>query len=170
LNEDRHVTRNKARLVCKGYAQVEGINFEEMEAIKMFLAYACLRKINVYQMDVKSTFLNGELEEEVCTEQPKGFLLIDKENYVCRLNKAPYGLKQAPRAWYDHFDRYLHQQGFKKGSADNNIYVKVDQDKLIIIEVYVDYIVFGSNDDRLSKDCVRKMKIEFEMSMLDELT
>ena len=84
LNEDRHVTKNKARLVCKGYAQVEGIDFEEifapitkMEAIRMFLAYAWLRKIKVYQMDVKSAFLNGELEE-VYIEQPEGFLLTYK--------------------------------------------------------------------------------------------
>eukprot|EP00253_Pinus_taeda_P014802 PITA_14802 len=141
LNEDRQVTGNKARLVCKGYAQVEGINFEEifgliarMEAIRMFLAYTCSRKIKVYQMDVKSAFLNGEFEEEVYIEQPEGFLLTDQENYVCRLKKAIYGLEQAPRAWYDRLDRYIHQQGFKKGSADNNLYVKVDQDNLTIIE------------------------------------
>ena len=77
LDEDGQVTRNKARLVCKGYAQIDGINFEEtfapvarMEAIKMILAYACSKRIKVYQMDVKSTFLNGELEEEVSIEQP----------------------------------------------------------------------------------------------------
>ena len=85
LNEDGQVTRNKARLVCKGYAQVEGIDFDEkfapvarMEAIRMFLAYACSRKIKVYQMDFKSTFLNGELEEEVYIEQLEGFLLSKK--------------------------------------------------------------------------------------------
>eukprot|EP00253_Pinus_taeda_P008832 PITA_08832 len=129
-----------------------------MEAIMMFLAYACSRKIKVYQMDVKSSFQNGELEEEVYIEQPKGFLLIDKENYVCRLKKALYGLKQAPRAWYAHLDRYLHQPEFKEGSADNNLYVKVDQDNPTIIEVYVDDIIFGSNDDRLSKDFATKMQ------------
>jgi len=80
-----------------------------MEAIRMFLAYACSRKIKVYQMDVNSAFLNGELEEEVYIEQPEGFLLTDKENYVCRSKKALYGLKQAPRAWYACLDRYLHQ-------------------------------------------------------------
>ena len=85
LNEYGQVTRNKARLVCKCYAQVEGIDFDEkiapvarMEAIRMFLAYACSRKIKVYQMDVKSAFLNGELEEEVYIEQPEGFLLSQK--------------------------------------------------------------------------------------------
>eukprot|EP00253_Pinus_taeda_P029525 PITA_29525 len=141
LNEDGEVTRNKTILVCKIYAQVEGIDFEEtfapfsrMKSIKMFLSYACLRKIKVYEMDVKLAFLNGELEEEVYIEQLEGFLLTDKEKYVSRLNKALYGLKQAPRAWYTHLDRYLHQQGFKKGIADINLYVKVDQYNLMIIE------------------------------------
>jgi hypothetical protein len=114
LNEDGHVTRNKARLVCKGYTQVEGIEFEEtfspvsrMEAIILILAYACSKNIKVYQMDVKSTFLNGDLEEEVYIEKPEGFQLSENENYVCRLKKALYGLKQAPRAWYSRLDRYL---------------------------------------------------------------
>ena len=93
--------------MCKGYAQVEGIDFEEsfapiarMEAIIMVLAYACSKRIKVYQMDVKSTFLNGELEEEVYIEKPEGFILSEHGDYVCRLKKALYGLKQAPRAWY----------------------------------------------------------------------
>ena len=105
LNEDEQVTRNKARLVCKVYAQVEGVYFEEtlahvsrMEEIRMILAYACSNRIGVYHMDVKSTFLNGELEEEFCIEQTEGFLLLEREDYVCRLKKAMYGLKQAPRA------------------------------------------------------------------------
>ena len=93
-------------------------------------------------MDINSAFLNGELKEEVYIEQPEGFLLSEKEDYVCRLKKALYGLKQAPRAWYARLDGYLHQQGFKKGSIDNNIYVKVDQDNLTIIEVYADDIIF----------------------------
>eukprot|EP00253_Pinus_taeda_P014397 PITA_14397 len=167
------VFKNKVRLVCKGYAQVEGIDFEEtfapvarMEAIKMFLPYACSRKIKVYQMDVKSTFLNGELEEEVYIEQLEGFLLTDKKNYVCRLNKALYGLKQAPRAWYACLDRYLQQQGFKKGSVDNNLHVRIEHDSLTIIYVYVDDIIFGSNDDRLSKKFATNMQSEFEMSLL----
>ena len=101
--------------MCKGYAQVEGIYFEEtfapiarMEAIIMILAYACSKRIKVYQMDVKSAFLNGELEE-VYIEQPKGFLLSEHGDYICRLKKALYGLKQAPRSWYSRLDRYLHQ-------------------------------------------------------------
>ena len=114
LNEEGQVTRNKARLVCKGYAQVEGIDFDEtfapvarMEAIRMFLAYSCFKNFKVYQMDVKSAFLNGELNEEVYSEQPEGFKQPGKENDVWKLKKALYGLKQTPRACYDRLDRYL---------------------------------------------------------------
>jgi hypothetical protein len=114
LNEDGQVTRNKSRLVCKGYLQVEGIDFEEtfspvarMEAIRLLLSYAFSKNINVYQMDVKSTFLNGELEEEVYIEHPKGFQLSENVDYVCKLKKALYGLKTTPRAQYCRLDKYL---------------------------------------------------------------
>jgi hypothetical protein len=128
LNEDGQVTRNKSILVCKGYAQVEGVDFEDtfslvtrMEAIQLLLAYACSKNIKVYQMDVKSTFLNGELEEEVYIEKPEGFQLSENADYVCKLKKALYNLKQAPRAWYSRLDKYLQQVGFIEGSADNNL-------------------------------------------------
>jgi len=105
LNENGEVIRNKARLVCKGYAQQEGIDFEEnfapvarLEAIRMFLALSSFQKFKVFQMDVKSAFLNGDLEEEVYIEQPDGFILRNDPNLVCRLKKDLYGLKQAPRA------------------------------------------------------------------------
>jgi hypothetical protein len=114
LNEDGHVTRNKARLVCKGYAQIEGIDFEEtfapvarMEAIYFLLAYACYKNVKVYHMDVKSSFLNGEIEEEVYIEQPEGFQLSENTYYVCKLKKALYGLKQDPKEWYSRLDKYL---------------------------------------------------------------
>jgi hypothetical protein len=103
MNEKGQVVRNKSILVCKGYAQVEGLDFDEtfapverLEAIKMFLAYSCHKNCKVYQMDVKSTFLNGDLEEEVYMEQPEGFSLTDNLDYVCKLKKDLYGLKQAP--------------------------------------------------------------------------
>eukprot|EP00253_Pinus_taeda_P020162 PITA_20162 len=117
-------------------------------------------------MDVKSAFLNGELEDEVYIKQPEGFLLPEKEDYVCRLKKALYGLKQAPRAWYDCLDGYLHQQGFKKVTANSNLYIQIDKDNFTIIEVYVDDIIFGSNDDRLSNNFATNMQSEFQMSLL----
>ena len=177
LNEDGQVTRNKARLVCKGYAQIEGIDFEEtyapvarMEAIRLLLVYAWSKNVKVYQMDVKSAFLNGELEEEVYIEQPEGFQLSENTNYVCKLKKALYGLKQAPRAWYSRLDKYLQQARFRKGSANNNLYIKVSQGNILLIDVYVDDIIFGSDDDRLSLKFAKDMQSEFEMSLLGELS
>jgi hypothetical protein len=164
-------------LVCKGYAHIEGINFEgtfapvaRMEAICLILAYACSKNVKVYHMDVKSTFLNGELEEKVYIEQPKGFQLSENRDYVCKLKKALYGLKQTPRSWYSRLDKYLQQEGFRKGSADNNIYIKVIQGNILLIEVYVDDIIFGSDDDRLSQKFAKDMQNEFEMSLLGELS
>ena len=101
-------------------------------------------------MDVKSDFLNGELEE-VYIEQPEGFQLSENEDYVCRLKRALYGQNQAPRAWYSTLDRYLLQQNFKRGSVDNNLYIKQDDDNIFIIEVYVDDIIFGSAYDSPSQ-------------------
>ena len=101
----RSIVRNKARLVCKGYAQIEGLDFDEtfapvarLEAIRMFLAYACHKQFKVYQMDVKSYFLNGDLKEEVYMEQLEGFQLSNNPDIVCKLKKALYGLKQSPCA------------------------------------------------------------------------
>jgi hypothetical protein len=141
-----------------------------MEAIILALDYAYSKNIKVYQIDMKLTFLNGDLEEKFYIEQPEGFRFSEKENYVCKLKKDLYGLKQAPIAWYSRLDRYLQQQGFRKGNVDNNIYIKVDQDSILIIEVYVDDITFGSDDDRINQFFSKDMQDEFEMSFLGELT
>ena len=99
-------------------------------------------------MDVKFSLLNGHLEE-VYIEQPEGFLLTSDEGLICKLNKALYGLKKIPRAWYKRLDKYLQQQGFKKGTVDNNLYVKSEGDHLLIVVVYVDDIIFGRNMEQL---------------------
>eukprot|EP00253_Pinus_taeda_P005910 PITA_05910 len=117
-------------------------------------------------MDVKSAFLNGDLNEEVYIEQPDGFILANDPNLVCRIKKALYGLKQAPRAWYYLLDKYLHQQGFIKGSTDSNLYINVDNNKLLILVVYVDDIIFGSNEEDMSQNFALVMQKEFKMSML----
>eukprot|EP00253_Pinus_taeda_P019413 PITA_19413 len=177
MNEEGQVIRNKARLVCKGYSQIEGIGFEEtfapvarMEAIRMFLAFACSKGFKVYQMDVKSTFLNGELKEEVYMEQPEGFDQTTGKDLVCKLKKALYGLKQAPRAWHARLDHYLQQQGFKKGVAGSNLYIKIDEGKLLVALVYVDDLIFSSNNDEMSHEFSQSMSKEFEMSMIGELS
>jgi hypothetical protein len=177
MNEKGQVVRNKARLVCKGYAQVEGQDFDEtfapvarLEAIRMFLAYSCHKNFKVYQMDVKSAFLNGDLEEEVYMEQPEGFLLTDNPNFVCKLKKALYGLKQAPRAWYSRLDKFLQEKGFKKGTIDSNLYIKSEGDDLLVVLVYVDDIVFGCTNESSIQWFSNSMKTEFEMYMIGELS
>ena len=162
LNENGDVIRNKARLVCKGCAQQEGIEFEE--------TFALVHNFKVFQMDMKSAFLNADLDEEVYIEQPDGFVLGNDPKLVCKLKKSLYGLKQAPRAWYYHLDKYLHQQGFTKGSTDSNLYIKIDNDKLLILVLYVDDIIFRSNEEDMSQNLSLVMQKEFEMSLLGELT
>ena len=165
MNEIGQVIKNKDILVCKGYSQVEGVEFEEtfapmarLEAIRMFLAFSSYRKFKVYQMDVKSTFLNGNLEEEVYIEKPEGFQLNNKGDYVCKLKKALYGIKQAPRAWYARLDSYLQKQGLKRGSIDINLYCKIVGNNMIIVKVYVDDIIFGNDDEKMSKDFSKRMQ------------
>ena len=130
-NEQGKFVRNKARLVFKGQSQQERIDYEEMytvvariEVVGLFLAYAAQKKFKLYQMDVKSTFFNGELEEEVYIEQPEGFPLIDDKDIVCKLKKELCGLKQAPRTWYARLDKHLTKFGYRKGMEDSNLYWK----------------------------------------------
>ena len=176
LDEDGQIVRNKVILVCKGYAQVEGIDFEEtftpsawLEAIRMFLEFECFKNFEVCQMDVKLTFLNGNLEE-VYIEKPEGFQLLENKDHLWRLKKALYGLKKALRAWYSRLNKYLQQEDFKRGVADNNFYIKIGNENLLMIVVYVDNIIFGCNDDRMSQRFAKEMQKEFEMSMLGELS
>ncbi|GJS45802.1 retrovirus-related pol polyprotein from transposon TNT 1-94 [Tanacetum coccineum] len=129
-DEENTVIRNKARLVAKGYSQQEGIDFEEsfapvarLEAVRLFVAYAAHKSFPVYQMDVKTTFLNGPLKEEVYVNQPDGFVDPHHPDKVYRLKKALYGLKQAPRAWYDELSNFLVSKGFSKGSIDPTLFI-----------------------------------------------
>ena len=101
-------------------------------------------------MDIKYAFLNGKIEEEVYIEQPEGFLLSENRDYVCKLKKALYGLKQAPRAWFSRLDSYLKQQGFKRGVTKSNLYLKIEDENMVIVVVYVDEIIFGRNLQTLS--------------------
>lgn len=177
MNEQVKTVRNKSRLVYKGYAQVEGQDFDEtfapvarLQAIRMFLAYACHKNLKVYQMDVKSAILNGDLEEDVYMDQPEGFQLKYNPDYVCTLKKALYGLKQAPWAWYCRLDKYLQNEGFKKDTIDSNLYVKSEGNNLLVVLVYVDDIIFGSSNDAYVLWFTNVMQAEFEMSMIGELS
>ncbi|GLJ30903.1 hypothetical protein SUGI_0614950 [Cryptomeria japonica] len=116
-------------------------------------------------MDVKSTFLNGILEEEVYIEQPDGFALSEDKDMVCKLHKASYGLKKEPRAWFERLHAHMIKIGFQRTSEDNNIYLKTEGDKMLIAEVFVDDIIFGGNDN-MSMTFADEMKEEFEMSLI----
>ena len=127
----------------------------------MFLEYSCYRNFKVYQMDAKYAFLNGNLEDEVYIEKPEGLLLSEKEDYVCKLKKALYGLKKSSRAWFSRLDSYLKQQWYKRGVPDSNIYITFEDENMIIVVIYVDDIIFGSDLQMLSEKFSSEMKKEF---------
>ncbi|GJS02047.1 retrovirus-related pol polyprotein from transposon TNT 1-94 [Tanacetum coccineum] len=170
------VVRNKTRLVAKGYKQEEGIDFEEsfapvarLEAVRMFIAYAAHKNITIFQMDVKTAFLNGPLKEEVYVSQPEGFIDPEFPDHVYRLKKALYGLKQAPRAWYDKLSSFLIKHGFTKGIIDPTLFTRRHGEDILLVQVYVDDIIFGSTNPDFSKRFANLMKNNFEMSMMGEL-
>jgi len=175
-DENGVVVRNKARLVAKGFSQVEGLDFGEtfapvarLEAIRILLAFASHHDIKLYQMDVKSAFLNGYINELVYVEQPPGFEDPRNPNHVYRLHKALYGLKQAPRAWYERLRDFLIMQGFKIGRVDTTLFTKDIDGELFVCQIYVDDIIFGSTNEAFSHEFGKMMSREFEMSMIGEL-
>ncbi|WJX51852.1 hypothetical protein P8452_38016 [Trifolium repens] len=176
LNEQGEVTRNKARLVAQGYSQQEGIDFTEiyapvarLEAIRLLLSYAVNNDITLYQMGVKSAFLNGVISEEVYVKQPPGFEDVTNPDHVFRLKKSLYGPKQAPRAWYERLSTFLVNNGFEKGQVDNTLFRKTLEKDILIIQIYVDDIIFGSTNATLCKNFSKLMQDEFEISMMGEL-
>ncbi|KAI3771637.1 hypothetical protein L6452_02803 [Arctium lappa] len=176
-DEDGIIIRNKARLVAKGYCQEEGIDYDEtfapvarLEAIRIFLAYAAYKGFKVYQMDVKSAFLHGKLNEEVYVQQPPGFESTEYPNHVYYLDKALYGLKQAPRAWYETLSTFLINNGFEKGTIDTTLFIKRYKNEMLLVQIYVDDIIFGSTNQKYCDKFSELMKSEFEMSLMGELT
>ncbi|KAH9657669.1 CCHC-type domain-containing protein [Citrus sinensis] len=176
MDESSVIVRNKARLVAQGYNQEEGIDFDEtfapvarLESIRMFLAYACHKDFILYQMDVKSAFLNGYIMEEVYVKQPAGFENEKFPDHVYKLSKALYGLKQAPRAWYDRLKNFLLDNDFFMGKTDTTLFVKHKNQDILIVQIYIDDIIFGSTNELLCKDFSSCMSQEFEMSMMGEL-
>ncbi|KAI3692517.1 hypothetical protein L6452_32334 [Arctium lappa] len=171
------VIRNKARLVAQGYTQEEGIDYEEVfapvariEAIRLFIAYASYMNFKVYQMDVKSAFLNGSIEEEVYVCQPPGFENPSYPDRVYKLKKALYGLHQAPRAWYDTLSSYLLENGFERGVIDKTLFIKRKKKEILLVQIYVDDIIFGSTRDSMCKEFEDLMYQRFKMSSMGELT
>ena len=138
---DEHgtVIRNKSRLVAQGYTQVEGVDFDEtfapvarLESIRILLAIASHLNFKLYQMNVKSAFLNGMLQEEVYVEQPKDFVNPHRPDDVYKLKRAMYGFKQAPRAWYYRLTAYFIEHRFKRGSADTTLFIRNDKNSFVV--------------------------------------
>ena len=135
----------------------------------MLLAFACHKNFILYQMDVKSAFLKGFINEEVYVEQPPGFGSFNFHNHVFKLKKALYGLKQAPRAWYERLSKFLISSGFKMGKIDTTLFIKLRENDILIVQIYVDDIIFCATNVSLCEEFAKSMHSEFEMSMMGEL-
>ncbi|GJZ10708.1 retrovirus-related pol polyprotein from transposon TNT 1-94 [Tanacetum coccineum] len=171
------VLKNKARLVAQGFRQEEGIDFEEsfapvarIEAIRIFVANAAHKNMTIYQMDVKTAFLNGELKEEVYVSQPEGFVDQDNPSHVYKLKKALYGLKQAPRAWYDMLSSFLISQHFSKGAVDPTLFTRQAGNDLLLVQIYVDDIIFASTNTAMCNEFANQMTTKFKMSMMGQMS
>nr|GEX39315.1 hypothetical protein [Tanacetum cinerariifolium] len=140
-----------------------------LEAVRLFIAYAAHKYFTVYQMDIKIAFLYGPLKEEVYVNQPDGFVDPYHPDKVYRLKKALYGLKQAPRAWYDELSTFLVSKGFSKGSIDPTLFITKHGEDILLVQIYVDDIIFGFTNSKLSKRYEKLMHSKFEMSMIGEL-
>nr|GEW69739.1 retrovirus-related Pol polyprotein from transposon TNT 1-94 [Tanacetum cinerariifolium] len=175
-DEDETVIRNKARLVANGYAQEEGIDFEEsfapvarLEAVRIFIAYAAHKSFAIYQMDVKTAFLNGPLKDEIYVAQPDGFVDPDHLEKVYRLRKALYGLKQAPRAWYNELLKFLTSKGFTKGIIDPTLFTTRYGEDILLVQIYVNDIIFVSTNPKYSKHFEKLMHSRFEITLMGEM-
>ncbi|GJQ96148.1 retrovirus-related pol polyprotein from transposon TNT 1-94 [Tanacetum coccineum] len=156
MDEFGGVLKNKARLVAQGFRQEEGVNFKEsfapvarIETICIFIANAALKNMMIYQMDVKTTFLNCKLKEE--------------------LKKAFYGLKQAPRAWYDMLSSFLISQHFSKGAVDPTLFTRQAGNDLLLVQIYVDDIIFASTNTAMCNEFANLMTTRFKMSMMGQM-
>jgi hypothetical protein len=169
---DGSIEKYKARFVARGFSQVEGVDYDETFApvarytsIRSIIALAASMGWKLHQMDVKTTFLNGEIEEQVYIEQPEGFVIHNERSHVCRFKKALYGLKQAPRAWYEKMDGFLISLGFNKSVADPNLYYHIDGNECLILVLYVDNL-FLTDSERLIVECKRALTAKFEVKDL----
>ncbi|GJV08710.1 retrovirus-related pol polyprotein from transposon TNT 1-94, partial [Tanacetum coccineum] len=171
------VLKNKAILVAQGFRQEKGIDFEEsfalvarIEAIRIFVANVTNKNMMIFQMDVKTAFLNGELKEEVYVSQPEGFVDQDNPSHVYKLKKALYGLKQAPRAWYDMLSSFLISQHFSKGAVDPTLFTWKAGNDLLLVQIYVDDIIFASTNTALCNEFANLMTTNFKMSMMRQMS
>lgn len=177
-NEKGEVENHKARLVAKRYSQQWGVDFTEVfapvarwDTIRTILTLATLRGWNVFQLDVKSAFLHGELSETVFVDQPQGYQKRGEEHKVYRLKNALYGLRQAPRAWYNRIESYFLKEGFEKCPSEHTLFVKSGaKTDMLIISLYVDDLIFTGNNETMFSDFKESMKKEFDMTNLGRMS
>ena len=177
FKENGEVDKYKARLVVKGYAQEYGVDYTEvfapvarMETIRLVVALAAQKGWPIYQLDVKSAFLHGELDETVYVDQPCGYEQKGEEHKVYKLKKAFYGLKQAPRAWYSRIEAYFLKEGFEKCDYEHTLFVKREkEDIILIVSLYVDDLIFTGNDELMFAKFKSSMKHEFDMTDLGNM-
>ena len=170
-----NVERYKARLVAKGYTQKDGIDYKETfspvsrkDSLRIVMALVAHFDLELHQMDVKTAFLNGDLEEEVYMDQPQGFETTSKRNLVCRLKKSIYGLKQVSRQWYLKYNDTVLSYGFVEMTVDRCIYMKVVGSEFIILVLYVDDILLAASDRGLLHDVKNYLSSNFEMKDMGE--
>ncbi|GKA47590.1 retrovirus-related pol polyprotein from transposon TNT 1-94 [Tanacetum coccineum] len=177
FNERGDVDKYKARLVARGCGQEFGVDYVEifapvarMDTIRLMIALAAQKGWNIYQMDVKSAFLHGTLEEDVYVQQPQGYVVKDNEHKVYKLHKALYGLKQAPRAWFSCIEAYFIKEGFTRSNFEHTLFIKTTSDgKMLFVNIYVDDLMYTGNDERMLEDFKCSMKGEFEMTDLGKM-
>jgi hypothetical protein len=170
-----NIDKLKARLVAKGYTEREGIDYNEIfspvlckDSFRIIMALVAHYDLELHQMDVKTSFLNGDLDETVYMAQPKGFVMKGKEKLRCRLKKSIYRLKQASRQWYLKFDKTIKEFEFKENVENNYVYTKFKNEKYIFLILYVDDILLASSDVNLLLETKRFLSSHFEMKDLGE--
>jgi hypothetical protein len=163
---DGSIEKHKAIFVARGFSQKEGIDYEDTftsvaryTLIRTIIALAAKMKWKLHQMDVKTTFLNGVIEEEVYIEKPQGFEVEDRKSHVCKLKKFLYGLKQAPRAWYGRIDSFLTSLGFTKSKTDSNLYFKVMNDEPVILLLYADDLFLTRELEKIITECKEEVRL-----------
>jgi len=162
--------------VVQGYSQEEGMDYDEtfapvarLEAIRLLITFAAYIEFTLHQMDVKSAFLNGYLKEEVFVKLIPGFESKESPDHVYKLDKELYGLKQDPRVWYERLSKFLLEKDYKRAKIENTLFLREKGKDLLVVQIYVDDIIFKAITDKLSKEFAKLMGSEFEMSMMGEL-
>ena len=163
----------KARLVAKGFSQILGIDYNDVfspvvkhSSIRTFFGIVAMHDLELEQLDMKTAFLHGELEEEIYMDQPEGFIVPGKEDFVCKLKKSLYGLKQSPRKWYKRFDSFMISHGFERSQYDSCVYIKFVDGSPIYLLLYVDDMLIAAKSKKEITTLKAHLSSEFEMKDL----